>query len=124
MCFRVLACLLLDSYSPLRALAYLIMQAHSSLLTGFCRHLVAFLFHRSFSTSSSHFSFGLPLSLLSSGVLLLTIYATHKYDCFIVPVPYASESIVYVTLAHFSNIRENTRDLQKVSALLYFRGKR
>ena len=39
-------------YGPLRALASLIMEAHSSLSTAFCRHVLTFISRRPFSLSS------------------------------------------------------------------------
>jgi hypothetical protein len=62
-------------YDPLRALASLIMDACSFLLTALCRHLLTFIFHRSFSLSSSHLNLSLPLPLLSSLLsnILLTV---------------------------------------------------
>ena len=62
-------------YDPLRALASLIMDACSSLLTAFSRHLLTFIFRRSFSLSSSHLNLSLPLLLLSSLLsnILLTV---------------------------------------------------
>jgi len=45
---------------PLEALDSLIADAHSSLSTAFCRHLLSLISRRSFSTSSSHLSLGIP----------------------------------------------------------------
>ena len=47
----------------------LITDAHSSLSTAFCCHPLTFISHRSFTASSNHLSLGLPLLLLSSGLL-------------------------------------------------------
>ena len=59
-------------YGLPRALAPLIMDAHSSLSTAFCYQVWTFICHRSFSTSSSHLSLGLPL-LLCSGLFSYTL---------------------------------------------------
>ena len=56
-------------YDPLRALASWITDAHSSLSTAFCHHLLNFISRRSFSTSSSHLNLCLPLLPLLSGLL-------------------------------------------------------
>jgi hypothetical protein len=56
-------------YGPLGPLAPLITEAHSSLSTAICRHLLSFISLRSFSTSTSHLHLGLPLLLLPSGFL-------------------------------------------------------
>ena len=64
-------------YGPLRDLASLTTDAHSSLSTAFCRQLLTFISHRSFSTSSSHLNLTFPLLLLSSDLLSYT-YLTHS----------------------------------------------
>ena len=51
--------------SPVRALACLFTDSHSSVLTAFCFHLITFISHRSFCTSSSHLTLDLPLLLFS-----------------------------------------------------------
>ena len=51
-------------YGALRALASLIMDAHSSLWTACRRHFLTYISSGSFSKSSSHLSLGLPLLLL------------------------------------------------------------
>jgi hypothetical protein len=56
-------------YGPLRHLASLTTDAHSSLSTAFCRQLLTFISRRSFSTISSHLNLGLPFFLLPSGLL-------------------------------------------------------
>jgi hypothetical protein len=62
-------------YGPLGALASLITDIHSSLSTALCHHLLTFISHRSFSTSSNHLKLDLPpllpYSLLSN--IFLTI---------------------------------------------------
>ena len=55
-------------YGPLRALAFLNLDAHSSLTTFISHHLITFISNRSFSTSSSRLNLGLSLVLLSSGL--------------------------------------------------------
>ena len=56
-------------HGPLRALASLIMDVHSSRSTAPCRHLLTFTSRRFFSIFSSHRNLGLPLLLLPSGSL-------------------------------------------------------
>ena len=56
-------------FGPLKNLASIIMDAHSSLSTAFCPHLLTFISHRSFSTSSSHLNPSLPLRPLMSSLL-------------------------------------------------------
>lgn len=41
-------------YGPMRVLASFFMDSHSSLLTALCCHLLTFVSHRFFSTSSNH----------------------------------------------------------------------
>ena len=55
-------------YGPLKNLASINKDAHS-LSTAFCHHLLTFISHRSFSTSSSHLNPSLPLHLLMSNLL-------------------------------------------------------
>jgi len=57
-------------YGPLRDLAFLNMNAYSSLSTFISHHLITFISNRYFSTSSSHLNLGLSLLLLSSGLIL------------------------------------------------------
>ena len=45
------------------------MDTHSSLLIAFCPHLLTFISHKYFSTSSSHLNLGLLLILLPSSLL-------------------------------------------------------
>ena len=47
-------------YGPLRDLASLTTDAHSSLSTAFCRQFLTFISCRTFSTISSHLNLGLP----------------------------------------------------------------
>jgi len=83
-------------YSPLRALASFITEAHSSLSNAFSLHLLIFISLRSFSTSSSHLSVGLHLLLLPCGLLsniflsvlpssIPTTCPTHSYLFFLIP---------------------------------------
>ena len=51
-------------YIPLRALASLITDTHSSLSTAFRHHLLTFVHHRSFTRFTSHLSLSLSLLLL------------------------------------------------------------
>jgi len=68
-------------YGPLRALASLIMNAHSSLSNAFSLHLLTVISLRSCYTSSSHLSLVLPILLLPSG--LLSIFSSLSF-----PVPF------------------------------------
>ena len=56
-------------YGPLRALVNLITKARPSISTALYRHFLPFITHRSFSTTSSHLSLGLPLTQLPSDLL-------------------------------------------------------
>ena len=68
-------------YGPLWAWTSLIVDAHSSLSTAFCRHLLTFTSRRFFSTSSSHRNLGLPLLLLPFG--LLSHFFLTVFPCFV-----------------------------------------
>lgn len=59
-------------YGSLTVVVSLITDSHSSLSSSYCLHLLNFIYHTSFSTSSSHLSLDLPL-LLPTGLLSSTL---------------------------------------------------
>ena len=96
-------------YGPLTALAFLTMNAHSSLSNAFYPYLLTFISCRSFSTSSSHLKLGLPILLLSSSWLSNTFLTALPWSILMI---HPTESKLFFKVLLLPNLRSD----YKVSA--------
>jgi hypothetical protein len=95
-------------YGPLRILASCSTDAHSSQLFYFCLHFFTSIPRKSFSTSSSHLSLGLPTSRLTSDlkIVLAILSVRFRSDAPNAPVPFFQYLLAYLGVHAITSFRD------------------